>query len=399
MTDDTPPPKARWAAFFRSVLTTVLLPLAIIGGASLCAGAMFTLRPRSTPEPPEVRRLEVVGRPLEAQDRRALIRTTGTVTGARTVRLLPEVPGKIVRLSPNLVPGGRVRRGELLAQLDPRNYEAAVAQQEQLLAQAELNLSLELNRASVARREWELLGRPERSDPRLAQREPHVEAARKAVDAAKAALRQARANLERTRLTAPFDALVVEEAGEVGQVLQPGTPLATLVGTEAFWVQISLPMEKLEGLGFGADGVSGSPVVVEQRLANGTSIQREGHLLQLMGQLDPQTRTAQLLVEIPDPLEGDGLPLLPGAFVDVSIEGGVLRDTWEIPRSFLRDGTSVWVVDHEGALRRRDVEVGWRTADTVIVTSGFEPDDQLVLSPLRLPIEGQPVTVIREEEG
>lgn len=380
-------------------LTTVVIPVGVLGLAVMCAGSMIAMKPRSNREAPEAVRLRVQVADLEVKTQPAAISSSGTVTGAQQVRLTPEVAGKVVRMSPKLVPGGRFAKGEVLAQLDTRNYDAAVAQAQQAVAQAELNLALERNRAEVAVREWKMLGNPNQQDASLAKREPHVVAAEMQLEAARAGLRQAQANLERTRITAPFDGLVTEENAEVGQVLQPGGQVVTLVGTEAFWVQLALPLEKLDGMAFADLDGRGSPAVVTQRLGAGKAVQREGFVKQLMGTLDPQTRTAQVLVEIPEPFSVDGLPLLPGAYVDVAVEGKALSDTWEVPRSVLEDSEFVWVVDTESALRKRRVQIGWRTDETVVVTQGFQPGDRLVTSPLALPIEGQVVTVANAAEA
>jgi RND family efflux transporter MFP subunit len=389
----------RGPSFIQGLLTRVVIPLALVGAAVVCAGGMIAMRPTTTREAPQAVQLRVQVAPLPIKTQPASIASSGTVVGAQEVRMTPEVAGRVVRVAPGLAAGSRIRQGELIAQLDTRNYDAAVAAQEQAVAQAELNLALERNRAEVAEREWTLLGDPDRQDASLAKRLPHVRAAEKGLAAAEAALRQAKANLGRTRLVAPFDALVVSEALDVGQVVQPGSNLATLVGTDAFWVQIALPLEKLDGMAFASEDGVGSPATITQRLGAGRSVTRTGQVKQLMGQLDPQTRTAQVLVEIADPFEADGLPLLPGAYVDVAIEGKALSDTWEIPRTALDEAEFVWVVDRESALRKRRVVIGWRADDHVVVTQGIQPGDRLVTSPIALPVDGQVVTVANGEAG
>lgn len=380
-------------------LTMVVIPLALVGLAIGCAGMMVAMKPSTTREAPEAVQLRVQAMPLEIKTQPASIASSGTVIGAQEVRLTPEVAGRVVHMSPNLAAGTRLRKGDLLVQLDTRNYDAAVAQQQQNVALAELELALERNRGEVAEREWALLGDPSRQDATLAKRVPHLAAAEMGVQAAKAALRQANANLGRSRITAPFNAVVVEEAVDIGQVVQPGTNVATLIGTDAFWVQIALPLEKLDGMNFGNDTTTASSATVRQRLGAGKTVERHGYVKQLMGQIDPQTRTAQILVEIPNPFDVEGLPLLPGAYVDVAIEGKALSDTWEVPRTALEDSEFVWVVDNESALRKRRVVIGWRNDDNVVVTQGFQPGDQLVTSPLALPVDGQVVTVAPGEAG
>ncbi|MCB9676058.1 MAG: efflux RND transporter periplasmic adaptor subunit [Alphaproteobacteria bacterium] len=378
------------------LLTRIFVPGAVVVGGVVCMGFLFAMRPHAERTAVEAAVPEVSVATLEARALPANIEGSGVVVPAKQVRLAAEVQGKVVTQSDKLVPGGRFRKGDLLVQLDSRDYRAAVEAQERAVKQAELELALERNRGEVARREWELLGDKAKVDADLALRKPHLATAEAAHEAALAALEQAQANLGRTRVTAPFDAMVIEEAVDPGQIVGPASPVATLVGTEAFWVQVSLPVEKLSGIdvpGITAD--AGSTASIVQKLGP-DAIVREGKVLQLMGQLDPQTRTAQLLVEIPDPLVGEGLPLLPGAWVDVAITGKSLENTWEIPRTALEKGEYAWVVDPEDTLRRRNVTVGWRTPESVIVTGGIEPGDRLVTSPLALPIDGQLVKPIEE---
>ncbi len=398
--DATPTPEEDWGDAPISpvawILSRIVAPVAVVGLGVACTGVLFALQPSAERSEPPARVPEVSVRMLSSETLPATIRTSGVVTPAKQISLTAEVQGKIIRQSEDLVPGGRFAKGDLLVQLDTRDYAANVAAQERALQQAELELKLERNRGRVAEREWELLGDSQTADPELALRKPQLKTAEKAYEAAEAALTQAKANLGRTRVTAPFDSIVVTESVDVGQIVGPSAPIATLVGTDELWVQISLPVERLAGIEIpGVTSDLGSPATVTQKLGQG-GILRDGKVERLMGQLDPQTRTAQLLVSIPEPLEGDGLPMLPGAWVDVSIEGRSLEDTWEIPRTALVQGEYAWVVDQEQTLRKRTVEVGWRNPETVIVTDGFEQGDRIVTSPLTLPVDGQLVKPIEE---
>ena len=82
---------------------------------------------------------------------------------------------------------------------------------------------------------------------------------------------------------------------------------------------------------------------------------------------------------------------MPGAYVDVSIEGTTLADTVTIPRTALDGGDRVWVVGPDDELQSRTVRIGWRHADEVVVTGGLEDGARVIVSPLALPIEGMKV--------
>ncbi len=320
----------------------------------------------------------------------ARVEVGGTVEADQQVDLVPQVQGEIIRIADGLAPGLPVRRGQRLAQIDDRDLTANLAQAEANLAQARLNLSLEEGRASQATREWELLGE---SPPTggLALREPQLAAARAAVDSAEAAVRTARLNVERARLTAPFDALVVSESLDVGQLVGPGAPVARLIGTDRFRVSVSVPVADLRWLSLpDGDGDGGSEATIVQALGDGTTLTATGRVTRLGGQLDPQTRTASLLVVLDDPLvrpEGQ-LPILPGAYVRVTLLGAPQPNLVQLPRVALQDGDVVFLADAEDTLRRREVTVAFSTRDHVYISDGLSAGDRVITTPLSLPVEG-----------
>lgn len=323
----------------------------------------------------------------------ALIEARGVVVAQQQIDLVPEVGGRVIELATGLAPGSRLEAGALLARIDPRPYRWNIAAQQSQLAAAELSLALEQKRHTQAQREWELLGdgRPP-DEATLALRKPQLVAQEAAFAAAEAALAKARLDLSRTALRAPFDAVVVSESLDLGQVVGVGGPVARLIGTEAVWVDVSVPVHRLASVdvaGFNAE--RGADVRVLQPFAGGEF--REGRVARLAGQLDPATRTAGLLIEVRNPYEStDGsLPLLPGAWVDVEIQGRDLGTTFRVPRRAVVDGDSVWVADAEDTLQRRAIEIAWGTRDAVFVTRGLGNGDRVVTSSLALPVQGMPL--------
>ena len=371
-------------------MKNVWLIVAILGGAGIVAGGMVYMRPEVERKAPEsvVARVEVVE--ARAEDRPAVVRATGTVEPARQVSLMPQVSGRIVWMSDELMPGTRVAKGTVLARVDPTDYELALEQVRSQLRAAELELELERGRRDVAAKEWVLLGDGEEAP--LALREPQLRAAQQNLTAARAGVKQAEINLQRTFLVVPFNAVVLDESLDVGQVVGPNTMAVTLLGTDEVWVRVSIPVDQLAAIELPTDEHPGSSTRVEQRLAAG-SVVRDGSVAKLLAQLDVATRTAQLLVVVPHPMDGaeGGIPLLPGAYVDVTIDGRVMSDVITIPRTALDGADKVWVVEQEGSLGSRTVRVGWREAADVVVTEGLESGSRVVVSPLAYPIEGMPV--------
>ena len=378
----------------KRILTRFVLPAGIVLVGLACAGFFFIVAPSADREPPPPKVAVVEVAEVAAADGAAHVDASGTVEAAERVSLTPQVSGRIVSISDRLMPGARFDKGEVLARVESRDYKLALEQQKSAVAAAELEYSLETGRQEIAEREWELLGGDgPKSD--LTVRKPHLQTAAASLQAAKSGLEQAELNLSRTALRAPFNAVVIDESLDVGQLVGPNAPVATLVGTDRFWVKVSVPPETLAMLDIpGLNSDNGSPAQVVHRLATG-DVTRDGEVIRLLGELEPGTRRAQLLVAIDKPLdlvEGEQLPLMPGAFVDVAIDGRSIPDSFSIPRAAVSNGSDVWVVV-DGKLSARTVDVLWGDEDEVIVRGDLQAGDQLVTSPLSFPLEGMPVRI------
>jgi RND family efflux transporter MFP subunit len=365
----------------------VLPPLVAVFGVGATV-AMIALKPeeaRSNPEPKQPS-VQVLAPQWGSFAQR--IQTTGVVEPAQQVTVMPQVSGMIVEVSEDLVPGGRLSQGQTLARIDGRDYRLAIQQEQSRVRQAELELQLEHGRTDIAAREWELL--EGQGEPDLALRRPHLESAKTSLQSAQSGLERAELNLSRTHLRAPFNAVVLSESVDEGQVVGATGSVATLAGTDLFWVRVPVPVERIQGL-----DIPGSRAVVTVELG-AQRIEREGQVLGLEGQLDPQSRTATVLVGVEHPLdppEGEP-PLLLGSFVDVELVGrrgdGVVAS---IPRDYIDEG-AVWVADELDQLQRREVQIAWVSGSEAYLDSGLQPNDRLVTGGLGFPVPGMGLTVV-----
>ncbi|MEJ2602855.1 MAG: efflux RND transporter periplasmic adaptor subunit [Gammaproteobacteria bacterium] len=370
----------------------------LFAAAVLVAGvavAALLLATRSEPQKaPRVERGTLVATwTAETRTERFTVPAQGVVRPARRVAVQPQVGGKVVEINDALVPGGLVSAGDLLFRIEDEDYRLAVESARTRLAEAEAQLALERGRRRVAEREWRLFADErdeEGADPALALREPQLAAAEAAVDAATAQLRQAELNLARTRVSAPFNALVLEENVDPGQTLSPQSLAATLAGTDEAWVQAALPVDRLPYVHLPDDDGSGGSIAEIHYDAGGTSIVRRGRVARLLGDLDPAGRLARVLVTIDDPLalETGGLPLFFDSYVDVEIESDRVLEIVPLERAWLRPGDRVYVYGEDGRLDIRDLEIGWRTPERVMVAGGLRAGELVITSPLASPVEG-----------
>ncbi len=396
----------------------VTVPILILVIAAASAALML-----ANPITPD--RLEVGERlvPVEVMaiahtSEEVVVKAQGTVSAAQQIQVRPEVAGRIVELSPSLVPGGRFAAGETIAVVDDRDYRVQRVARQEAVARARLALRQERAQQAVAEEEWQLLedSVPAGDDNRdLVLRIPQIEQAEAAVAAAEGGLAKADLDLERCAITAPFNALVLREQVDLGQLVGPQTEVATLAGIDAYWVQVSLPLEHLEWIEIPGRGARrgatarGATATIVQR-AGSVEIRRQGRVERLLGDVDPAGRMARLLIVIDDPLNnherpgGSELPLLIGSYVTAEIHGRTIDRAIVIPRRALRevhdggDGGAregLWIMDADDRLATREAEVVWRSEDTVIVADGLGDGERLITSTIATPIEGMKLTVSR----
>jgi RND family efflux transporter MFP subunit len=316
------------------------------------------------------------------------LRGKGTVVPAKEVVLQAELGGRVIWQSPELVAGGRFKEGQAIVRIDPRDYQLAVESARSQVNQAKLELSLEKRRGEVAKREWNAFGEADVSEEQsaLAQREPQLESTRLALKAAQSSLKKAQLDLARTTLRAPFNAMVVSESVDTGQLISPQSTVARLVGTDEYHVQVSVPVSSLRTVVARSDEGPGSEAKIVQHAGDET-IERHGEVIRQLPDLDPGGAMARLLVRIENPVGEKGdLPLLLGSFVDVAIEAEPIEDAIRLPRVALRNGRNVYVMNDQDALEIRDVEIAWTEPDAVLVTGGLGANERVVTSRIPTPV-------------
>jgi len=333
----------------------------------------------------------------EKGENRIVVEAMGTVQANQEIALNPEVSGLVVWKNPNLIAGGIMEEGEALLRIDSRNYEVAVKQAESGLEQARVEYQLELSRASVASEEWEMIG-PEQGDSdlrskSLALREPQLQAAKSRLLAASNALFKAELDLERTEIEAPFNAVVLEEFVDRGQLVSPQTRIASLAGTDAFLVKVSLPAGSLKYMDWpDAEGQGGPAATIEYDQGEAGTVAFQGQVVRVLGNLSATGRLAHLLIEVEDPLNLEGADpqkrLYKNAYVRCLIKGREIEDTVKLPSELLREGEKVWIMGPDNKLEIREVDVYWRQGGHVLIAEGVEDGEKVVSSHIALPMPG-----------
>ncbi len=380
-------------------IRSALLPLVVLAAGASIAGFLISSRPQAqqqTPDDP----VSIVDTKLARPGRHEVsIAVMGVVRAEREVTLQPELSGRITQQSERLVDGGLVRVGDPLVRLDARDYTTAVDVSKADLAQARLAVREETVQQQVAEAEWRDAPDDFSDDSRAyVMREPHLDAAQARVSSARSRIQKAKRDIGKTIIYAPFDAVVLSENVEIGQLVGPQTPVARLAGVDRFWIQASIPVSQLSMLEIprvNTEQPRGSDAAIVDRAAG--EFTRPGYVLRLLPAVEERGRMAQLLIAVDDPM---GLrtpigerptPLLVGTYVEAQLAGRALDAVVPVPRRAMRDDAHIWVVDADQRLRSREVEVIWRERGRVFVREGLAAGERFVVSSMPTATEGMRV--------
>ncbi len=333
---------------------------------------------------------------VERGNYRPEIVAMGTVEAARRISLRPRISGRILERSDAFTPGGILEKGQTVVRIDPADYENTLKQKKSELQQERADLTIEKGQQRVAHKDYEFFqdALPEEQKD-LVLREPQLKIAQADVEAAQAAVDQAQLDLERTRVEAPFKALVVERNANVGSQVSPGDTLGRLIGVKKYWVAATVPLAKMGRLSFSQEGEGkGAPVKVRNTSVWEEGRYRTGYLYKRVGTLEEKTRMARVLVAVPDPLarkEKTGEPpLMLGSYVRAHIQGGELVDVIRVDREYIRENDTVWVMQN-GELEIRDPKIAFRGKKYAYIRTGLKEGDRLITSRLTSVVEGAPL--------
>lgn len=375
-------------------LIQISLPLLVLLLVALLSEGIASLK--QTPEPtPVVREIPVV-RVVEAhsEDVPSRVKTHGTVAPRTETHLMSEVSGRVEFVSPALASGGTFEAGEVLIRIDDTDYRAAAEMARAELARTDSMLLQEEADAEIARLDWQQHAGDEEPSP-LVLRVPQLAEARARKAAAEAQLEIALRDLERTEVRSPYAGRVRGRAIDLGQFVMKGSELAVVYAVDHAEVRLPIEDEDLKMLDIELAGPTASrpgPYVRFSTRFAGEDQAWSGRIERMEGAIDPETRQVVLVARVEDPYgvakEGTGAPLLSGLFVDAEIEGRTWTGAIPLPREALRSESRVFVLDDADRLAMRGVDIVVSDEHRVVVTSGLDPGERVIVSPLALPVEG-----------
>ena len=375
----------------------IIIPIAI-----LAIGVLAFVGFSSMKKPPE-EKAEVDNTPIVAVENITVrpmtleVSSYGVVKPKYETTIVAQVNGEIVELSDTFVRGGLVKKGQLLARIDPNDYHAALIDAEAKMASARAALEKEVAQGKVAEREWKQI--TDTSPTELSLRKPQLAQELANVKSAQASVLRAKRNLQRTEIRAPYDAMINNRNIGLGSFVSTGSELGMLLGTAIAEVRLPVADNQLQFL---IDQGQNAKVNLSGTFA-GKDIQWHAEIARSEGVVDNKSRMSYLVAEIQDPYHLDEnktdneLPLRFGSYVQAKILGQEIASASIVPR-YLVVNNRVAILDDESKLHYADINIIRQEGGNVVVSKGLLDGDKLIVSALDYPVDGMKLALATDEE-
>lgn len=382
-------------------LLRIALPLAILGLGYL--SYQLTSVKAESPKPPKrnPRLIETEVTELQRVDYQVKLNTQGIVQPHSETALSPRVSGRITTISPNFENGAFFEKDEILLELDPTDFQAALASAEARLARAEAALAQEEARADQAILDWNELGYTEPPTD-LVLRKPQLKEAHANVKASLAELSDAQRNLTRIKVRAPYRGRVKERLVGLGQSISPGTQLGDIFSTDFAEIRLPLSIHELSYVDLpNSPGDAPVSVTLIDALANETPSVWEAQIVRTEGTLDEKSRKLFVIARIDDPfaLKDSSAPSLRiGQPMRAVLPGKILPQVFIIPRSTLRRPDEIVIIDPENFIaKKQKITPIWSDEKNLIVRDDLIPGSLLSTSRLSNLPRNAPVQIIEPQ--
>jgi RND family efflux transporter MFP subunit len=395
----------------------ILGPVVLFGSLSLLAGCGSDSRASTAKSnAPAAKAAEVRVVPAAEARVARTVGVSGTLAADDLIVLSLKVPGRLGELAVDL--GSRVKRGQIVARLDPTDFKLRVEQARATLQQARVRLGLspdgtddrvDAERTALVRSARAVLDEAKLTRERFAKLLEQQFIAKAQLDTAvaneqvaegryqdaieevrnrQAVLVQRRTELELARqaladteLAAPIDGMIRERRASVGEFLAAGAPVATLVKTHPLRLVLAVPERAATDVKVGQEvGVT----------ADGDPTVHRGRVVRLSPSIQEQNRTLTVEAEVPNQAGA----IRPGSFARAEIVVAANQPTVFVPTSaiVIFAGIEKVIIVREGKAQERRVVTGRREKDRVEIVEGLKSGESVVVAPGNL-VSGQAVVV------
>ena len=313
------------------------------------------------------------------------INSNGTTTPLTQTVLTAEVGGEVIYRSKKFSEGSSVIEGEILAKIDDTDLQLQYKNALLQLANAEVQYSLQLAEAEVAKEAWEKIGDGVASD--LTLKKPQIKQAEALLEVAKAQVSSAEKKLNKTEIVAPYAGRIQNVNIDLGTTIIPGQPVGAIYTSSEIEVTLAVKDNDLQFLSIPMDGRKLDPseqaLVKIKSFYKGKNQTWVGRLERVDGVIDPITRMVNLIAVFKNDFIETDKPNLPiGLFVEAQIDGIILNDVFSIPVNSISQNDEVYIVNKDNELVSRQLSILKKYSDFVIVKNGLKAGERIVTSKL-----------------
>jgi len=328
---------------------------------------------------------DVIVEILTPKDFQIQISSNGTTTPLTQTVLTAEVGGEVIYRSKKFSEGSSVIEGEILAKIDDTDLQLQYKNALLQLANAEVQHSLQLAEAEIAKEAWEKIGDGVASD--LTLKKPQLKQAEALLEVAKAQVSSAKNKLNKTEIVAPYAGRIQSVNIDLGTTIIPGQPVGALYTSSEIEVTLAVKDNDLQFLSIPMDGRKLDPseqALVEIRsFYKGKNQTWIGRLERVDGVIDPVTRMINLIAVFKNDFIETDKPNLPiGLFVEALIDGINLKNIFSIPVNAISENNEVYIVNNDNELESRQLSILKKYSDFVIVKDGLKAGERIVISKL-----------------
>ncbi|MDQ7246393.1 efflux RND transporter periplasmic adaptor subunit [Dongia sedimenti] len=349
-----------------------ILPLLAIGAIGAAGWTWWNDAPAgANVAPPAPEAVPVDTATATRQDVPVTLTGLGTVQALNTVTVTARVDGQIQKIA--FTEGQDVKEGDLLAQIDPRPFQAAldgaIAKKAQDVATLE-NAKLDLKRfQDLAQKDFATHQQLDTQNALVAQTEALIQGDQAAID-------NARTQLDYTTIKAPLDGRTGFRLVDQGNIVHATDTAGIVMITQIHPISVvfTLPEDELQAV---QHALAAGTVQATAIADDGKTVLDQGKLVLADNMIDQTTGTARFKAEFPNA----GNTLWPGAFVNVQVLLQTRHNALTIPSVAVErgpDGLFAYVVKPDAKVEVRPIQVGFNTGAFAVVDTGLSPGDEVV---------------------
>jgi len=365
----------------------LLLVAAVIGGG---AYALTSAQPKAqaVPAPASAPSVPVVAEPVKSGEVPIYLRGIGTVQAYNTDTIRAQVQGQITQIA--FKEGQTVHAGDLLAQIDPRPFQA---QLDQAIANRERDQAQFVNAQANLQRDSQLLAHGYATPQTVDLDKANTGQFGASVKADEAAIEYAQTQLAYTRITSPIDGVVGIRQIDVGNIVHPTDPNGLVVVTQLQPISVvfTLPETDLPQI---QQAMAKGPLTVLAYSQDDKIKLDQGALAVLDNQIIQTSGSVRLKANFPNPEHR----LWPGELVNIRLLIENLPNTLTIAATAVQQGPQgsyVYAIKPDGTVEQRAVTVGQLTASRAVINTGLRTGEQVVVNGQSRLQPGSPVTLLQ----